>query len=105
MVEMSPELVVVVMFGGCIIGILLGYPLSIVLGGIALLLGYVCMGAPILPMFQMGVLGLLNTHIFIAIPMFIFMGLMIEKSGAAERLYQGLYVWSAGRSMLLCLSR
>ena len=41
MVDLSPEMVTLVMFGAAIIGILIGYPLVFVLGSIALLVGVI----------------------------------------------------------------
>jgi len=96
MVEMSPELVVIVMFGGALISILLGYPLAIALGGVAMFVGFTSMGTTVFYMFYLGLHGLLTNYVLIAVPLFIFMGVMVERSGAAERLYQGLYIWSGG---------
>ena len=44
MVEMSPELVVVVMFGAVAFGIFLGCPLPFVVAGVAMFLGLAAIG-------------------------------------------------------------
>lgn len=96
MVDLSPELTVIIMFGGILIGILLGYPLAIVLGGVAMVVGLMTIGTPTMEIFRLRILGLLSNYILLAAPLFIFMGVMVERSGAAERLYGGLYLWFGG---------
>ena len=96
MVDMSPELVTIVMFGAAIIGILLGYPLALVLGGVAMFVGVAVIGEPVFIIFRLRILGFLSEYIMLAVPMFVFMGVMVERSGAAERLYNGLYLWCGG---------
>ncbi len=96
MVEMSPELVTIVMFGAAIIGLLIGYPLVFVLGGIAMFVGIATIGPGVFTMFRVRIWGMMTNYTFLAVPMFIFMGLMVEKSGAAERLYGGLHLAFGG---------
>ena len=93
MVDLSPELIAIVMFAGIFIGILLGYPLAIVIGGVAMFVGILTLGEMTFIIFRMRLFGLLSDYIFLAAPLFIFMGIMVEKSGAAEKLYGGLYLW------------
>ncbi|MCK4387963.1 MAG: TRAP transporter large permease subunit, partial [Dehalococcoidia bacterium] len=96
MVEMSPELVTTVMFGAAIIGILLGYPLVFVLAGIALFMGIAAIGPGVFGLFRVRIWGMMINYTFLAVPMFVYMGLMVEKSGAAERLYGGLHLAFGG---------
>ena len=96
MVEMSPELITILMFGGVLFCIFLGYPLGTVLGGVALIIGYLSLGEPIFNLFRMRLLTFVTDYVLLAVPMFIFMGVIVEKSGAAEKLYGGLYTWFGG---------
>jgi tripartite ATP-independent transporter DctM subunit len=92
-VDLSPEMVTLIMFGAAIAGILIGYPLVFVLGTIALLVGVLAMGpAGAFSVFYARIWGMMSNYVFLAVPMFVFMGMMVEKSGAAERLYSGLYL-------------
>jgi tripartite ATP-independent transporter DctM subunit len=92
-VDFSPEMVTLVMFGAAIAGILIGYPLVFVLGSIALLIGVLSLGpAGAFSVFYVRMWGMMSNYVFLAVPMFVFMGMMVEKSGAAERLYAGLYL-------------
>ncbi len=92
MVEMSSELVAVLMFGGVMVGILSGYPIALVLAGIAMAVGVLVMGPVVFLQFAMRIFDLATNYYFLAVPLFVFMGEMVEKSGSAERLYGGLYL-------------
>jgi tripartite ATP-independent transporter DctM subunit len=92
MVEMSPELVTIVMFGAAVIGIMVGYPLVFVLGGIAMLVGIATMGLGVFTMFRVRIWGMMTDYTLLAVPLFVYMGLMVERSGAADRLYGGLHL-------------
>jgi tripartite ATP-independent transporter DctM subunit len=93
MVDMSPELVTVVMFGTAIVGIIIGFPLVFVLGAIALFVGVASLGVPAaMSLFYVRLWGMMTNYVFLAVPMFVFMGMMVEKSGAADRLYSGLHL-------------
>jgi len=96
MVEMSPELVSIVMFGAAVIGIMLGYPLVFVLGGIGMLVGIATTGLGVFTMFRVRIWGMMTDYTLLAVPLFVYMGLMVEKSGAAEKLYGGLHLSFGG---------
>lgn len=97
MIELSPAGVVIAMFGGLIFAIvILGYPLAFSLGGIALVVGVLAWGMGSLGIFYQRLYGLLTTYELLAAPMFIFMGMMVERSGVAERLFGALYLWLGG---------
>lgn len=75
-----------------------GYPIAFVLGGVGLLFGLIGMGFDI---FNFKEFFLINSRIFggvvenivlIAIPMFVFMGLILEKSGIAKELLRSLQI-------------
>jgi tripartite ATP-independent transporter DctM subunit len=92
LVEISPELVVILMFGLALTCILLGYPLAIVLGGVAMFVGLIALGPPVFNLFMRRVYKFFGDYVLLALPLFIFMGVMVEGSGAAEKLYGGLYI-------------
>jgi len=93
LVEMSPEIITILMFGGLLIGILLGYPLAIVIGGVGMFAGILFLGPVVFKMFPLRIIGLMSSYILLAVPLFIFMGTMMEISGTAERLFGALYLW------------
>lgn len=96
MVEASPELIAVLMFGALFVGILLGYPLAVVIGGIGLFAGIIFLGPVVFEMYPLRVLGFMSDYILLAVPLFVFMGAMMEASGVAQQLFEGLYLWLGG---------
>jgi tripartite ATP-independent transporter DctM subunit len=96
LVELSPEIITIIMFGGLLLGILLGYPLAVVIGGVGMFAGFMFLGPMVFKMFPLRVLGFMSDYILLAVPLFIFMGTMMEASGTAEKLYGALYLWLGG---------
>lgn len=77
---------------GLLVGIFSGYPVALVLAGIGVL---VALAADVPMLFlSTGVSrifsGILSNWLLIAVPLFVFMGLMLEKSGIAQRLLRSL---------------
>jgi len=83
----------VLMFAGALGLLLLGYPVAFSLGGTAIVFSLIGLATGV---FSLGLWGSLPLQIFqtmsnytlLAIPYFIFMGAMLEKSGIAERLLE-----------------
>lgn len=83
----------ILMVGALIIGILLGFPVSFTISGIAILfagLGWALGSFNINLMGALGqrVFGVVTNEVLIAIPLFVFMGVVLEKSRIAEDLLQ-----------------
>ncbi|MDG1707234.1 MAG: TRAP transporter large permease subunit [Emcibacteraceae bacterium] len=94
MIEFLPLL----MFPVLAICLFSGYPVAFVLGGVGLMFGLIGMGFDI---FNFKEFFLINSRIFggvvenivlIAIPMFVFMGLILERSGIAKELLNSLQI-------------
>ncbi len=97
MIDISPELVTAIMMGGILVGVLLGYPLAIVVGGIGIVMGILLFGVDIsLELIYQRLFRLINNYILLAVPGFIFMGIMLGYSGITEKMFSSLYVWLAG---------
>ena len=73
-------------------GVFSGYPVAFILAGVGILFAVVA-DVPML-FLSMGVQriysGILTNWLLVAIPLFVFMGLMLERSGIAERLMRSL---------------
>src|SRR5690606_40852749 len=80
------------MCGGLLLGIFTGYPVAFVLAGVGTLAA-IAADVPML-FLSTGVSrifsGILSNWLLIAVPLFVFMGLMLEKSGIAQRLLRSL---------------
>ena len=91
---MSTELVTLIMFAGLIVSLILGVPLAFSMGGIAVGIVYWLYGAKGLPMIVQNTFGQAWTEVYMAIPLFIFMGVVLERAGIAEALFECMYRWS-----------
>lgn len=90
MIDISPEWAAALMFGGLIIGLFMGHPLAFVLGGLAVIFGYIGHGPSIFYMFMNRTYGLMDNYILVAIPLFIFMAQLLDGSGVAESLFDAM---------------
>lgn len=93
---MSPEIVAILMFVGVVVGVLLGYPLGFVLAGLGMIFGLSQVGIGVVPMFISRTMTLARSYVLIAAPLFIFMGVMLERSGASEKMYHAMHLWMGG---------
>jgi tripartite ATP-independent transporter DctM subunit len=84
---MSAEFVTYGMFIGLLIGLFLGHPLAFVLGGLAVIFGYLGWGTASYYMFINRTWGVMDNYILVAIPLFIFMAQLLDQSGVAEDLF------------------
>jgi len=96
MIEISPEIVAIVMLGGVVLAMMTGYPLAFAIGGVAFIMGYLLFGNHIGHLLYSRMLGMISSYIFLALPMFVYMGVLLQYSGVAEKLYTALYLWLGG---------
>lgn len=80
------------MFLGLFAGIFCGYPTAFVLGGISMIVGLLLQGPDVFGFFIVRLEGVMKSYTLLAVPLFLFMGVFIEKSGVAERLFSALYL-------------
>ncbi len=81
------------MFAGALAMLSLGYPVAFSLGGVAILFGTIGIALGVFdPIFLTAmpqrIFGIMNNFTLLAIPYFIFMGAMLDKSGIAEELLE-----------------
>ncbi len=96
MIDISPEITTVIMMGGILVGILSGYPLAIPIGALGLILGYAILGPAVLNLMYARLFTLVTSYVLLAAPLFIYMGVMLERSAVAERMFDALYLWLGG---------
>ena len=89
---MSPEMTVVLMFTGILAGIFIGFPTAFVLSGLAMIFGLIFVGPEVFGFFVVRLYGTMSNYTLLAAPLFLFMGVFMEKSGVAERLFNALYL-------------
>ena len=84
------------MLGGVVVGKMIGYPLAIPVGAFAVIFGYYVFGAGAFPLLYGRFFAIITSYTLLAIPLFVYMGLMMEQAGIVEKMYQALYVWLSG---------
>ena len=90
---MSIELLSILFFGALLIFLLLGLPLSFVLGGVSMIFIYFTWGPEAFYMVAAQTWGAMNKFTLVAVPLFIFMAMILERSGVAKGLYEMMYLW------------
>lgn len=90
---MSIELLSLLFFGALLLFLMLGLPLSFVLGGVSMIFLYFTWGPESFYMVAAQTWGAMNKFTLVAIPLFIFMAMILERSGVAKDLYEMMYLW------------
>lgn len=96
MIDASPQIITVVMLVLLIVLVGSGFPLGLALGGVALIAGLLFWNPTIFSLFYDRLFGVTSNYTFLAVPLFIFMGIMVEKSGVSKQLFSTLYLWLGG---------
>ena len=68
--------------------LLFGFPVAFTLGGVSILMGAATFGFDFFHLLPLRVWGVMTNYVLIAVPLFVFMGVMLEKSGLAEELLE-----------------
>lgn len=84
------------LFGALVMALISGLPLAFVLGAVAVIFTYFLWGPNALMAMAGNALGVSQNFILSAIPLFIFMGIALQKSGIANSLYEMVYKWIGG---------
>lgn len=79
---------VVLMFASLMLLLLLGYPVAFTLGAVALLFGGVFLGVDFLNLLPLRIWGVMTNFTLLAVPLFVFMGIVLDKSGLARDLLE-----------------
>ncbi|MDQ7063198.1 MAG: TRAP transporter large permease subunit [candidate division KSB1 bacterium] len=82
--DMMPLLLFVALF----ILLMLGFPVAFTLGGVSLIFGLLTFGLDFFNLLPLRIWGVMTNYVLIAVPLFIYMGVMLEKSGLAEELLE-----------------
>lgn len=91
--QVDPAVITILMFGLMFLLMALGLPICFVLGGCALFFGVIFWGPASLNVVILNASNLMSSSILVAVPLFVFMAYMLEKSGVAEDLYHAMHLW------------
>ena len=83
---MEPQVLAVLMGLSFFFLLFIGFPVAIALATSGLVFGYLGFGALLFNLLPQRIFGLMENYTFMAIPLFVFMGVMMERSRIAEEL-------------------
>lgn len=93
---MSSELITILFFGGMFALIFAGVPVAFALGGISSIFLYLTWGGDGFFLVANRLWTAMNSFTLIAIPLFMFMALILERTGVAQALFRMIHLWSGG---------
>lgn len=79
---------ILLMFLSLILLLLLGYPVALTLGAVSILFGTIFLGVDFFDLLPLNIWGVMTNFTLLAVPLFIFMGVILDKSGLAEDLLE-----------------
>jgi tripartite ATP-independent transporter DctM subunit len=85
----NPELGVL-MLGLFVVFIMLGFPIAFTLMALGVFFGYFAMGDMIWPLLVQRTYSVMTNDVLISIPLFVFMGYVIERANILDRLFRSL---------------
>ena len=87
--KMNTEIIAILLFVVLILVLLTGFPVAFVLGGVSIWAGILFV-PDFLDFLPLRIMGTIQNYVLLAVPLFVFMGLTLEKSGIAEDLLQSM---------------
>lgn len=96
---MTPEIMTILMFATLVAAIIVGHPLAVTLAAVAMLFGLIDNGfniPPLLDLFVNNSWGIFLNYTLVAIPLFIFMAQILDRSKVSEGLFDALYTVLGG---------
>ena len=79
---------IIAMFVTLMVMLLIGYPVAFTLGAVALLFGSIFLDLDFFNLLPLQIWGTMNNFTLLAVPLFIFMGVTLDKSGLAKDLLE-----------------
>jgi len=92
----SIEILTLLFFGSLLFFLLLGLPLAFVLGGVSVIFLYFTWGFDSFYMVASQIWGTMGSFTLVAIPLFVFMAMILERTGVARDLYKMMHLWFGG---------
>lgn len=91
----TADILPLLMFLALLIGILIGFPVAFTIGGVAIIFGFIGYACDLFHLSDFSmvpgrVFGIVNKINLMAVPLFAFMGIMLEKTGIAKDLLEAM---------------
>ena len=82
------------MFPALLFCLFMGFPVAFSLMGVALVWGIIRFNEAAVALYLAKVDDVASNYVLGAVPLFIFMGSLLERSGVAERLFEAIHMWT-----------
>ncbi|MCL7942524.1 TRAP transporter large permease subunit [Marinobacter sp. ATCH36] len=93
---MSIEALTLLFFGSLLFFLILGLPLAFVLGGVSVVFLYFTWGFDSFYLVASQIWSTMGSFTLVAIPLFVFMAMILERTGVARDLYRMMHLWFGG---------
>lgn len=93
---MTPETIGLVFMGALLTGIFVGFPICFTLIILSVVFGYIGIGPEVFYLMVFQTVGMMKEEVLAAVPLFVFMGHMLEQAGLMERLFKAFQFIFAG---------
>jgi tripartite ATP-independent transporter DctM subunit len=93
---MSIELITLLMVGSLLLLLIMGVPMAFALGFVAVAFAFGSFGWDALQLIASRIYGFVSVYVLIAVPMFLLMASIMDRSGVARDLYDAMSVWAGG---------
>jgi tripartite ATP-independent transporter DctM subunit len=80
----------IIMFAVALLLLLFGFPVAFTFGGVALLFGVYAEGVDIFAFMPFRIQNIMHNTVLMAIPLFVFMGIVLQRTGLAEQLLESM---------------
>lgn len=90
---MSSTGILILMFGGLTVFLLTGLPVAFVLGGLSVIFTVLFWDASALIILILQIFDTMRSEALLAIPLYIFMAVVLQQSGIIEDLYRAMELW------------
>lgn len=90
---MTPEIMTGLMFIGILVGVFMGFPIAFTLSGLGVLFGFLGWGNTVISLLGSKGFAVMTNYTYVAIPLFVFMGCMLNSSGVADKAFDVLAEW------------
>ena len=77
-----------ILFSIALVCLFLGYSVAFTFAGISLIVGVLTLGVDLFEFMPYRIMSIMENTILMAVPMFVFMGIVLQKTGLAERLLE-----------------
>ena len=88
------DYVALMMFPCLLAALFLGFPVAFSMMGVALVFGYMTFDTAVIFQFAQKIDAVASNFVLAAVPLFVFMGAMLERSGIAQQLFEAVHLWT-----------